>query len=200
MKGEDQKPWQKQCRIGVIAMRFEKRNGSLKFVLMLVLTLCVCGTAVAQDVKYNYMPGTDFSKYKTYKWVSEDNVHPNQIVDQQIKIAIDQQLASKGLTKTDSDKADLYIGYQVSIDQEKQWNAYGGGVGWRMGGMASATSTTIQNGTLILDIYDPATKQLVWRGTATKTLNPSNNPDKNQQNLNKAMAKLLKPFPPTPKK
>ena len=40
------------------------------------------------------------------------------------------------------------------------------------------------------------TKQLVWTGTATKTLNPSSNQEKNQKNLNKAMAKLLKAYPP----
>lgn len=63
---------------------------------------------------------------------------PNQILDAQIKASIDSQLATKGLTKTDSEKADLFIGYQVSIDQERQWNAYGMG-----GGMATATSTAI---------------------------------------------------------
>ena len=108
-------------------------------------------------------------------------------------------MAAKGLTKTDSDKADLLIGYQVAVDQEKQWNAYSMG-GARFGGMGSATSSTISNGTLVLDMYDPTSKQLVWTGTATKTLNPSSNQEKNQKNLDKAMAKLLKNFPPPQKK
>ena len=49
---------------------------------------------------------------------------------------------------------------------------------------------------LVLDMYDPTTKQLVWQGTATKTINPSGNQEKNEKNLNKAMEKLLKGFPP----
>ena len=50
------------------------------------------------------MPGTDFTKYHTYKWITiEGAKHPNQIVDAQIKTAIDSQLAAKGLTKTDGD-------------------------------------------------------------------------------------------------
>lgn len=91
-------------------------------------------------------------KYHTYKWVIiEGGSHPNQIVDAEIKQAVDAQLAAKGLTKTDNDKADLYVGYQISVDQERQWNAYSmGGVRW--GGMASATSSTISNGTLVLDV------------------------------------------------
>ena len=169
-------------------------------VLFLTLLLITARTLAAQDVKYNFMPGTDFSKYHTYKWVIiEGGAHPNQIVDAQIKQAVDSQLASKGLSKTDNDKADLYVGYQIALDKEKQWNAFGtGGVRWG-GGMASATSSTITNGSLVLDMYDPTTKQLVWTGNATKTLDPSGNQEKNQKNLDKAMEKLLKNYPPKQK-
>jgi Domain of unknown function (DUF4136) len=66
------------------------------------------------------------------------------------------------------------------------------------GGMASATSSTLQVGTSAFDVYDQAGKQLIWKGTATKTL-PPKDPDKKQKNLDKAVAKLLKNFPP-PKK
>ena len=170
--------------------------------LQVGLVLLVCGFMAAQDIKTNYMPGTNFSKYKTYKWVNiEGSEQPDQMLDQQIKQAVDAQLASKGMTKTDDEKADMYVGSQVSISQERQWNAYGTGGGWRFGGgMATATSSTIEIGTLGLDFYDPATKQMLWRGQATKTLNPSKDAQKNQDRLNKAVAKLLKDFPPKPGK
>jgi hypothetical protein len=152
----------------------------------------------AQDVSTNYMPGTDFSRFKSYKWVAiEGGQHPNQIVDIQIRMAVDSELAHKGMVKIDSDKADLYVGYQAAVTQEKQWNGYSLGGGWRWGGgMATATSSTIQVGTLVLDFYDPATKQLVWTGRVSKTLNPNNSPEKQQKNLEKAVEKLLKKFPP----
>ena len=151
---------------------------SNKIIYSAVVAAClllIAGSVAAQDVKYNFMPGTDFSKFHTYKWVVVPNAtYPNQIVDTQIKDAINSQLSAKGLTSTDSDKADLYVAYQTSVDQQKQWNAYGMGGGWRFGGgMASATSSTIDVGTLVVDMYDPSTKQLVWTGRATKTLNPA---------------------------
>src|SRR5215469_9427483 len=164
------------------------------------VVLLACAVAIAQDVKSNSMPGTDFSKYHTYKWVPiEGGSHPNQIMDAEIKQAVDAQLASKGLTKTTEDKADLYVGYQIAVDQEKQWNAYGMGGRWAGGGMATASQSTINIGTLVLDMYDPTTKQLVWTGNATKTIDPSSNQEKNQKNLNKAMEKLLKNYPPKQK-
>jgi hypothetical protein len=170
----------------------------LSSAVLVTSLLLITGTLAAQDVHTNYMPGTDFSKYHTYKWVLIQGAsHPNQIIDAEIKQAIDTQLAAKGLTKTDNDKADLYVGYQTAVDQERQWNGYGMGGGWRWGGgMATATSSTISNGSLVVDMYDPATKSLVWTGTATKTLDPSSNEQKNISNLNKAMAKLLKGYPP----
>lgn len=171
-------------------------NG-MKIAMNVAIVLMAGIIATGQEVRNNYMPGTDFSKYHTYKWVNiEGGAHPNQIVDAEIKQSVDSQLAAKGLTKTDSDSANMYVGYQVAVDQEKQWNGYGMGGGIRFGGMATATSSTISVGTLVLDMYDPASKQLVWTGQATKTIDPSGKPEKNEKNLNKAMEKLLKNFPP----
>ena len=161
--------------------------------------------ASAQDIKYNYLQGTDFSRYKTYKWVQIPNVqYPNSILDEQIKGAIDAQLALKGLSKTE-ENPDLYVTYQVAVNQEKQWNSYssggdmwgwGGWGGW--GGMQTTTTTssTINIGHLNLDLYDVGTKKQIWRGEASKTLGSGKDPKKVQKNLNKAMAKLLKKYPP----
>ncbi len=173
------------------------RNTVTKLGIALTLLLAACALTPAQEVSTNSMPGVDFSKYHTYKWVTiEGATYPNQIVDAQIKQSVDSQLATKGLTKTDGDKADLLIGYQASISTEKQWNAYGtGGFRWG-GGMASAQQSTIATGTLVLDMYDPATKQLVWTGRASKTLDSGANQEKKQKNLDNAMKKLLKNFPP----
>jgi hypothetical protein len=65
--------------------------------------------------------------------------------------------------------------------------------------MTTVTSSTINVGTLVLDFYDVATKQQVWRGDATKTLHQSKDPQKNIANLQKAMGKLLKNYPPSRK-
>ena len=177
-------------------MRRMNPTALLRAIMTTAATLAVCVVATGQDVRHNAMPGVDFSKYHTYKWVDiEGGAHPNQIVDAEIKQSIDTQLASKGMTKTDSDQANLYVGYQVAVDKEKQWNAWGTGRGFG-GGMGSATQSTINVGSLVFDMYDPSTKQLVWTGTATKTIDPSSNEEKNQKNLNKAMQKLLKSYPP----
>jgi uncharacterized protein DUF4136 len=159
------------------------------------------GTAFSQSVNTNYMPGTDFSKYHSYKWVAVDGAQQvDQILDQQIKGAVDKQLAAKGLTKKDADPVDMFVGYQVAMDHEKELNAWGGGMGWRMGGgMGTVTTTTVDIGTVALDLYDPANKQLLWRGTVSDTVHKSTSPEKRQEHFDKAMGKLLKKFPPPAK-
>jgi hypothetical protein len=194
-------------------MREKFRNRMAKFGPAVVMALMACSVTYGQDVRTNYRPGTDFSKYHTYKWVDEVKgapsvgIHPDQILDSQIKQAIDSQMAAKGFTKVDGDKPDLMLGYEIGVHQERQWNAsgmgWGGGPGWGgfgPGGMESvsgtANSSTINIGTLVLTVYDPAAKQLVWIGAAQHAIDPPKKQDKNQKNLNKGAQKLLKDFPP----
>jgi len=177
-------------------------NRSFRIVPTLFgIAFLACAVAMAQDVRYNSMPGTDFTKYHTYKWVViEGAQQPSQILDAQIKQAVDAQLSTKGLTKTDDDKADLYIGYQVALSQSQQWNSYGtGGYRWG-GGMATTTQSTITTGSLSVDMYETGTKNLVWTGSATKQIDTNAKQDKIEKNLNKGMAKLFKNYPPPPKK
>jgi Domain of unknown function (DUF4136) len=179
------------------------------FMLPLALLLLTASASLAQDVRYNFDRSADFSKFKTYKWVEiKDATKVSDLVDKQIKSAVDAELATKGLSKVEGDKADLYIGYQPAIGQEKQFNSYstgwgygpGWGGGWYGGGMGS-TSTygsteTIYTGQLALDMYSSAGHDLVWRGVVSKTIDPKAKPDKQQKNLAKAVKKLLKNYPP----
>jgi hypothetical protein len=179
-------------------------------LLVTVMLACGVGSALAQDIRYNYDTSKDFSLFKTYKWVPINGTdHVDELTARQLTAAIDAELAKKGMEKTDSDTADLYIGYQTAIGSEKQFTAYQSGWGYGpgrygyYGGMGSSTTygstSTIYIGQLDLSMYDPKDKQLVWRGSATKTLDPKANAEKKAKNITKAMAKLLKSFPPKAK-
>ena len=188
------------------------RQLNAKISLVLALSLAACSWTAAQDIRTNYMPGTDFSKYHSYAWV--DNVggvpmvggQPDQILDTQVKQAIDAQMAAKGFIRVeDANKAELLVGYQLVISQEQQingfgnnWGGWGGGSGPWGGGLSSFSATTsiVNIGTFVVGMYDPAAKKLVWIGAAQHAIEPSKNQEKNQQRLNKGAQKLLKSFPP----
>jgi hypothetical protein len=66
------------------------------------------------------------------------------------------------------------------------------------GGMTTGSTSTIYIGTLVVDMYESAKQDLVWRGTASKTIDSKAKPEKQQKNLRKAVHKLLKNYPPKP--
>jgi hypothetical protein len=181
----------------------------MKFTRLVFPLMALAAAGFAQDVRYNFDKNSAFQKFRTYKWVDIKGASPiDQLTSQQLKGAIDAELAKKGLTKAIGDDADLWIGLQVTLGQEKEFSSYssdfgygaGWGRGWYGGGMGSTmttgTTTTIHVGEVALDMYDPVAKQIVWRGAATKTLDPKAKPEKRQKNIAKGVQKLLKNYPP----
>jgi len=160
------------------------------------------GAAFAQEVQFDYDRSANFNAYKTYQWADYKRVEiGDQLLDQDIKRAVDEQLARKGLRRVESG-GDLLLGYQTHISEEKQFDAFGsgfrgwGGLGWGNLGDIHGTTTTVETGRLTVGLFDPSKKQLVWRGSASKTLDIKKDPDKNYSTLKKAMAKLFKNYPP----
>jgi hypothetical protein len=55
-------------------------------ILAAVLLLSSVTTTEAQEVRYNFAQGEDFSKYKTYKWVDLKGAdQANELTEKQIK-------------------------------------------------------------------------------------------------------------------
>jgi hypothetical protein len=160
--------------------------------------LVMLGNALAQQVKTDFDHQATFSQYKTYSW--QEIKPPNSLWDARIKSAVDAQLAAKGWTQVDNG-GDVAIVAIATTRTEKTLQTYydgmGGGWRWRgFGGMGEATTTEqdYKEGTLLIDMYDAKSKQLIWRGSAEDTL--SNNAEKNEKNLNKGVEKMFKKFPP----
>jgi hypothetical protein len=137
-----------------------------------------------------------------------NNISDDQLLDQDIKRAVDAQLAQKGLTKVEKG-GDLLVGYKASVNEEKSINLWGSGGNGFWGGSPAwggglysvqGQTSSIPVGTLVVGLYDPARKQLIWRGDATKTVSLKKDPNKNYQNLQKAMVKLFKNYQPQPGK
>ena len=92
------------------------RNIIRHFIVTLGTFALAGSIAQAQDVKYNYATGTDFAKFKTYRWIDLPTAEkPDALLDQQIRDAIDANLAKKGLTKATGDDASVLVTYQLAV-------------------------------------------------------------------------------------
>jgi Domain of unknown function (DUF4136) len=168
-------------------------------------SLLMLSTVSAQQVRTDFDHQANFSQYKTYSW---QEIKPaDSLWDARIKRAVDAQLAAKGWTQVDSGGDVAIVAIKTSQTQRSLqtfYDGFGGGWGWRrfggggFGGGGFGESTTTEDdykeGTLIIDMYDAKTKQLIWRSSAEDVL--SNKAEKNEKNLEKGVEKMLKKFPP----
>jgi hypothetical protein len=172
------------------------------FALIGIIVL-FAGTASAQQVKTDYDRGANFAQYKTYSWEHVKTKDPLDV--DRIKSAVNAALAAKGWTQVDSGGDVSVVAMEVTSTQQTLntfYDGLGGGWGWRRfgGGFGEATTTTdtYKVGTVVVDLFDTKTKELIWRGSSSGTL--SNNSDKNIKNLDKGVDKMFKHFPPAPSK
>ncbi|HLZ11783.1 MAG TPA: DUF4136 domain-containing protein [Candidatus Acidoferrum sp.] len=170
---------------------------ALRVALLLAFA---AGRAAAQQASYNFDLDTDFSKFLSYKWVDiKGEQQVDHLTAEQITIVVDAELAKKGLFKTNSDYADLYIGYQTALSRQTPWMAYrdgwGYGPGWG-GGLASIAESSVRAGHLDLDIYAAAEKKLVWRGAVSNAFDLGLSLGNSEAKIQKSVEKLLQNYPP----
>ncbi len=147
------------------------RLGSIITVLLAAaFTLAGC----AATINYTFDPTASFAGLKTYSWTTtEIQGQANDLVVKNVQYLADQVLEKKGLRKA-TDNPDVLI--SVSYENEIGIDQYG-----------------YQLRMLTLGIQKTDGKQLIWRGTATGTINA----DAAADDLKSTVEKILKGFPPT---
>lgn len=162
---------------------------------VLISLFVLCGWAAAQDVHTDYDHHVNFGQFHTYSWTKVQTDNP--LWKSRIQDAVDKDLQSKGWQRVQSG-GQVAISAVGAVKNEKEYETFYNGLGgWRWGGFGDTATTTVQNqkvGTLVVDMYNAGNKQLIWRGVATDTL--SENPEKNENKLQKTTDKMFKDFPP----
>ncbi len=162
-----------------------KRNTS--FVLLFTALVIGCSTIIT-DVNYDYDETVDFANLKTYAWdSSRPSSRNDELIIKRIRRVVDEQLAAKGFTAA-SERPDFLIALQgTKTTKVERWDSQH---------FDSWDTYTYEEGTLVLDFLDGKTKEPIWRGTAMGVLDPSPTPEEREENANKAVARMLKYFPP----
>ncbi|HTR04960.1 MAG TPA: DUF4136 domain-containing protein [Thermoanaerobaculia bacterium] len=170
-----------------------KRVATLLGILAGALTLACSTLTTAVDYDHT----VNWSQFHTFA-LAEGTKDPETFTQKRIEDGITQSLQSKGWTVATSNP-DVVVYSHVVLSSEKQWNATSmGGFGYRGwggmgGGMATATQTNIPIGTIIVDMVNPKTKEMIWRGTAQDQVSGTG-ADRGQ--VQQAMQELFKNFPP----
>jgi hypothetical protein len=176
---------------------------TLRSVITLAF-LALPAFAAAQDVKIDFDKAYVFQPATTYS-IAIGTTWGNDLSQRRVLEEIDSAIAAKGwkkVTDNPSVAVVLHGASQTKHSASTFYSGTGGGYGYRYGGFGgTATASTVvseyQVGTLVVDMFDAKSKNLIFRGTAEDEI--SDNAEKNAKRLDKASTKLFKDFPPTPK-
>ena len=179
----------------------------MKSQILIIIALIVFGPSAvnAQKVKVTSDPGANFSNYKTYAW--DQGMMANPHIKQHIVAAVDKAMTAKGLQKVDADP-DLIVSALASTESDltvtnPSWAPVLNSI--QTGIPASSQPWPVTKGTLVINISDAKTKNGLWRGTATQTLEHGPTGDLSRdaktvaKPINKAVEKMFKKFPPQQK-
>jgi Domain of unknown function (DUF4136) len=172
----------------------------MRRVLLAGVTFLMISVSVAfADTKTDYDHSVNFNKYQTFAWKTDKNndaIVANSIVLSRIQDAATMQLTVRGMSENDQDP-DLYLIPHVTA-RNVQYVDYFPGAGWNDWGWNAwnwnGTVFSYVEGTIILDMVDARTNELVWRSISTKSGDDLIDVQKAKK-VNKMMADAFKHFP-----
>jgi hypothetical protein len=178
--------------------------------ITLGIGLILAAGCAGQQVSTDYTPATSFSQFRTFALVAPPDPAAQQLLDQRVRNAVQAQLDAKGLTAADRQSADLFVGYGMVDKTHKEVYTYrdgwgwGGGWGWRYWRWGVAWPMNVQrrvetytDGTVVVNLIDAKTKQVVWEGEVDDVVNlPVTNPVRATQHIDAAVAQLFTKYPP----
>jgi hypothetical protein len=164
---------------------------------VLTLTLLACLGAFAQKVTVEFDEAADFTKYKTFAirdgQLNSKNPELNsELVKKRIDADIARDLTARGLTMV-SGRSDLNVRYRLGTARKAEVERYP--AGWRGWG-TRVVRVPYTEGTLVIDLRDPSTRSLVWRGIAHEEKSDAR---KIEAKLGDMVRKSLEKYPPKQK-
>jgi Domain of unknown function (DUF4136) len=186
----------------------------IKLPLCLLVAAISITNAFAQKVSVGYDKSADFSRYASYSWAAPERAPSRPMLYGMIVASIDNELKGKGLTRVESGGDMVLIpaggiefglssvagtpmmatyGATAPAIDATMWTGAGGS-----GQMANLTAPTVPEGTLVLDFVDRIANKVIWTGTVRQKLEMENK-KKSLDLIDKAIAKLMKQFPPQKK-
>jgi hypothetical protein len=169
----------------------------LRVVFAFVALSLLAEAQVLKTVKVNYDEKVDFSKYKTFAWSEAQESVSNPANHIRITRAVERELAAKGLLKADTGSADLRVRYLAKIEKKLKSTARQESSSWDQNNLRTMVDLTrVEEGTLILELSDGASGDVVWRAVNVDVAPRS---DLVPEAIDKWMKKIVAPYPPKAK-
>jgi hypothetical protein len=162
-----------------------------------VIGFMLCALAAssrAQTVQTDYDRSFNFSRLKTFNFAVQqrppvDPLAGDSLNDGRLRAAIESNLMAAGFRMETAAKPDFAVAYYVTAKDKLNVQGYSIGPG-RWLGRRDIRVDQFTEGTLIVDLIETNTNQLVWRGRVSGAVELK----KLDEKINKAVEKLFKQF------
>ena len=185
--------------------------------IAIALIFSACSTV---QVESEYDKQANFAALRTFRWVEAPPVAvgdpriDDSVLQARVQAAVNRELEAKGLRRMDSGAVDLLVNYYVNVEEKMTGQnlndkyGYTQGTGWTQGarqgwswglGAYDAPSVPVtyyEEGSVIIDMIDPRTKRLIWRGSARTVVDLDSDDETRRARLNDAIQRVLAEFPP----
>jgi hypothetical protein len=179
-------------------MKIQKEITKTWIFILFVLLLAGCKI----ETKESYDHTVDFSKYKTFCWMTGCEFKFNgpeylndSLLRESLKSSLIKELESKGL-KEDPNNPDLLVGFTITVKDE-QAIIYHRAEDSPVYYQPLETDREVINylkGTVIIGMADKKESRIVWQSLASSYMEL--NPDFSEKNIRKGIKLVLKNFPP----
>lgn len=170
----------------------------------LILGVLVGAGCATMSVSSHAARGVEFARYHTYDWgladalpTGDPRLDGNPFFHDYFQGAVDRQLPSRGLERSAAGRPDLLVHYHANISQGIDVDRIDREHGYCYTDDCRAGVIEYEAGTLVLDFVDARTNRVVWRGWAQDNAKGIlSNPNGMQREINEAVTRMLKRFPP----
>jgi hypothetical protein len=170
-------------------------------VIAALVAAAGCATGMKIDTISTPGEAQRATAYRTYAWLPQPatpDANHNPILDSHVRQAVDGELTKKGY-RLASEKPDFLVGWHATTQAKANVQTVDTYYGFRWGFAVPETYVTeYQQGTLIIDVVDGATRTLVWRGSAQADLGSNRSASDTVKKIEEAAKKIMERFPPKP--
>ncbi len=184
-----------------------RRIGNLLGGLALVLATGACSTTPRVITDYN--PGYDLSQARAFAIVDPETagnspaIASDDLLQNRIRHALAGALEARGFQIVEPEQAQLLVSFLVTTENRTRIREYNLGWSythcWRCGSFMGGADIDIDQyteGTLFIDFIDPASRQLQWRGSATRRLVANRSVAERERIINETVKAIVASFPP----
>jgi hypothetical protein len=130
----------------------------------------IMGACATLSVGTYLQPGANIASHQTFTWGHPDDIPTgdprldnNTVFQHLMRTAIERELTSRGYREV-TQNADIHVHYHATVQQKTMVHRTDAAQGYRD---YDEQIVQYEEGTLVIDLADVRTKQLLWRGWAT---------------------------------